>query len=335
MTGANVRLDEFLDRGNQITETVASTARICAQFLPKYELPPNTKTVILMALDSDTFQVDDVSTIPLTEIRVSFSLDWQQLSSDLAIPLYMVQKHAQEYCRLEDRLLLTGQVENPKEGSPQLEFLGKGADKPEASSSGVISRRVTILRGYVNNGLSSVEPEKLRPVKVPEVSRKRKEGYSDMEDYGDMEDYELGVPLSEIYTAIAKYHSDLEDRNVTGPWALVMGTKLFDASTRTEKGFVDSPRQRIETLLDTKVYRTGILPDLNAILMGGAATPNDLARSGVPLGPVDRAVSLEPQLRSFGLDNQGRYVFAIVGSLALRLRDQSAIVQIQFPKKKR
>src|SRR5262252_8656407 len=77
MTVANVRIEEFLDRGNQITQAVAASARICAQILPKYELPPNTKTVISTTVDPNTLAVDDVTTIPLAEIRVRFPLDWQ------------------------------------------------------------------------------------------------------------------------------------------------------------------------------------------------------------------------------------------------------------------
>ena len=51
MAITNVRIEEFLERGNQITEAVAASARICAQFLPKYELPPNTKTVISTSIE--------------------------------------------------------------------------------------------------------------------------------------------------------------------------------------------------------------------------------------------------------------------------------------------
>jgi hypothetical protein len=67
--------------------------------------------------------------------------------------------------------------------------------------------------------------------------------------------------------------------------------------------------------------------------MGGASTPQDIARSsGEPMAPVDRAVALEPQLRFLRTDNDGRYEFAIVGSLALRVKDQDCILQIEFDK---
>jgi hypothetical protein len=50
------------------------------------------------------------------------------------------------------------------------------------------------------------------------------------------------------------------------------------------------------------------------------------------MAPVDRAVALEPQLRFLRTDNDGRYEFAIVGSLALRVKDQDCILQIEFDK---
>ena len=128
------------------------------------------------------------------------------------------------------------------------------------------------------------------------------------------------------------YHSQLESKAVFGPWAIVMGVSLFDRSDRTEAGFVDSPRQRIENLLRTKVYRSNILPNWTAILMGGASSPQTMTHSGEPMGPVDRAVALEPQLRFVRTDENGRFEFAIVGSLTLRVRDKDGIIQILFNK---
>src|SRR5262249_6720284 len=108
MNGTKVRIEEFLDRGNQVTETVARTARVAAQFLPKYTLPPSAKSVLIDTIN-DFGQIDDVQTRPLTEIRVRFTVDWQQLSGDLATALYLVRKAAQSYSRVEDRLLIWGQ----------------------------------------------------------------------------------------------------------------------------------------------------------------------------------------------------------------------------------
>jgi len=294
MTVENVRIEEFVDRGNQITETVGATARICAQFLPKYELPPNTKSVTSTRINRATSVVDDVTTIPLTEIRMRFSLDWQQVSAgDLTTALFTVRKFAQAYCLLEDRLLLRGQALPPRNhqqlplGDGQAIVLGQDQGLPPGGE---------VQRGQANFGLSGADA-------IP----------------GDLE---------YIYDSIANGLSLLEDQ--TGPWAIVMGAGLFDQSDRRDPHFDDSPRQRIENLLGTKAYRTTILTPLTAILIGGAASPEDVSRSGEPMGPVDRAVALEPQLRFLGIDNQGQYAFAIVGSLALRVRDKDNIVRVEF-----
>ena len=93
---------------------------------------------------------------------------------------------------------------------------------------------------------------------------------------------------------------------------------------------MESPRERIENLLGTKVYRSNILDDWNAILMGGASSPQNMNRSGEPMGPVDRAVALEPQLRFVRTDENGRFEFAIVGSLTLRIRDLDGIRYLVF-----
>jgi len=136
-----------------------------------------------------------------------------------------------------------------------------------------------------------------------------------------------------IYEGVSTAYRDLENAAAVGPWALVVADDIFDLADRREQGFIDSPRERIENLLGSKIYRTSILPRRKAVLMGGAAiaqSETNLSRSDAPAGPVDRAVALEPELRYVGIDDRGRYQFFIMGSLALRIRDASGIIAIDF-----
>jgi hypothetical protein len=146
----------------------------------------------------------------------------------------------------------------------------------------------------------------------------------------------LGAPAmngqrDDIYAEVARAYGELETQSVAGPFALVMGSDLFDEADRTPAGYVESPRRRIENLLGRMVQRSSVLPAYTAVLVGGAiATPS--APAGVPpTGPVDRAVAVDPELRHLGnTDNQGRYEFWVVGALALRLKDSWGVVQILF-----
>jgi hypothetical protein len=266
--------------------------------------------VILTNINKFTLAVDDVTTVPLTEIRVRFVLDWQQLSTtDLTTPLYIVRKNAQAYCRLEDRLMLLGQGADPDQfpfppppgpgvvgvlGVPGVPGIPAVAGVPGVL--GVVGAEVE--RGRVNSGLLGAD--------------------------------KIYARSNDIYAGVAAGLFRLENDAVVGPWAIVMGTDLFDQADITQPGFVDSPRRRIESLLGTKAYRTSLLPKWTAILIGQAATAAEFSRSVEPIGPVDRAVALEPQLRFLRTDNIGRYEFMIVGSLALRVKDKAGIVQIQF-----
>jgi hypothetical protein len=289
MNGTKLRIDEFLDRGNQVTETVARTARVAAQFLPKYTLPPSAKSVLIDKIN-DLGQLDDVQTRPLTEIRVPFTVDWQQLSGDLATALYLVRKAAQTYSRVEDRLLIWGQGN----AGNQLPF-GPGVQR--------VSKTVgaEVERGYPSDGLISGNA--------------------------------TNVLRADIYESISIAYRKLEDKATVGPWALAMADDIFDLAERTRVGFIESPRQQIENLLGSKIYRTSILPLGKAVLMGGAATSqSESAVSGPdePAGPVDRAVALEPELRYLGPDQRGRHDFFIVGSLTLRIRDKDGLIALEF-----
>lgn len=135
-----------------------------------------------------------------------------------------------------------------------------------------------------------------------------------------------------IYEDVAAAYAILQEESV-GPFAIAMGPALWDLADQTPAGFLELPRRRIENLLGSMVRRAPVLFPWDAILIGGASPdrlPESASQSSFP-GPVDRAVAVDPELRDLGeTDPQGRHVFWVVGSLALRLKDVRGVIRIDF-----
>ena len=294
MTSVNINLDAFLDRGNEIVDTITRDGRMAASFLPKYSLSPGAKNVLTHKLTVGTGAFDDITTIALAQIRVTFTLDWQQLlEENFAASLFRVKKATQSYCAVEDRLLFLGQRTRP--AGLQLPY------------SGAVPARVgnipgaEIEQGSEHDGL--IDPTQM--VVLPSN-------------------------LANLFDAVGKGFAYLQSNGTGGPFAIGMAPNVYDRANRTVQGFVESDRERIESLLGSKVLRVSVLPPDTAFIMGGAADGTSNGSQAIT-GPVDRAVALDPELHY--LDRTvapGQYQFAITGCLALRIKDSSGIVRIDF-----
>jgi hypothetical protein len=297
MPSMSIDLDAFIDRGNQITDSITREGRIAAKFLPKYSLSPSAKNVTVDKFSLVTGLFDDVTTVPLAQISVTFTLDWQQLSDEnFETSLYLVRKAAQGYCALEDRLLFRGQAANA--AAPQLPYTRVLPAPTPPIPGGEIEG------GRENDGLIDTNEMALFPGTLPEV-----------------------------FDDISNAQASLEMRGAAGPWAVAMGTNVFDIANTIPNGAgagLKADRERIEDLLDTRVLRVSILPPNTAFLMSGAVN-GSLSNLGAVAGPADRAVAVEPELRYLDRTNtRGKYQFAVVGCLALRIRDGAGMARIDF-----
>ena len=288
MNDAQTRINEFLNQGQQLVSSVAQAGRVAARLLPKYQLPPTAKQVVIDRVLHNG-EVNDVATNPLAEIWLRITIDWQQLSDpSFRIALELLRTGTQTYSRLEDRLLFLGQ----SMAGGQLVLNPVAQPLPPGQR---------VNRGVENDGLldAPVEPGQ----------------------------------WNLVYESVRAARDGLADNGISGPFGIVMGAELFDHAGLPIAGVPESPRQRIEQLLGTAVLRSTVLPGRIAIVLGGAQAGGieSADSDGPPSGPVDRAVAVEPELRFLGnTDNQGRYEFWIVGSLALRLKDTWGVVQLPF-----
>src|SRR5262245_16536157 len=259
MPSVSIDLDKFIDRGNEIVEAVTREGRIAASFLPKYSLSRATKNVGALKFIFGTTLFDDVSTVPLAQIRVKFTLDWQQLlEENFEASLFRVKKAADSYCTLEDRLLFVGQHTAPVARELPYTGLLSGA------VPGIIGGEVE--RGSENGGL--IDPNQMTI---------------------------FSGRLPNVFDAISNAYDILSDAT-SGPWAVGLSSDVYTSANTRPPNAADSDRERIESLIGCKVLRVSILPQNTGFIMGGAATSNG-SDSRVLTGPADRAVALEPELQ--------------------------------------
>ena len=141
MNGLEPKITELINRANQLVKTVVNENGISSSLIPKFLLATRARQVQADRLNRATGMIDDVTTIPLTEIVSSFVLDWQQLS-DLSQAIERAKTAMRTYSRLQDRLLLLGYVPAPIAGPPG-DTLGGGGMPPGA----------WVNRGHANEGL--------------------------------------------------------------------------------------------------------------------------------------------------------------------------------------
>jgi hypothetical protein len=282
MQAADSNFKAFVEKATVIVADSAAKGRAAARFVPRYKLHPSKKQVIADIVVHDG-SVNDIDTIPLTEIWVPFVVDWQWLGDEgMSSAVSQARLAGQTYSRLEDRLL----------------FLGQGNDL--SLNGGPLPPGVRIERGWPNEGLLA----------APKL-------------YGSKAD---------IYSGIAAAYGRLEGQSAVGPFALVMGSDLADKSEETPANFAESHRQRIERLLGSTIIRSTVIPPWIGVLLSGAKVAEiALATDPQAIGPVDRAVAVEPEVRYLGrVDQKGRHEFWVVGALALRLKDNWGLFKIQF-----
>ena len=161
---------------------------------------------------------------------------------------------------------------------------------PPGSPAGLVAR---LDRGQANNGLRAAFTLPVRPLPG--------------EIYG-----------ARIIRGVGRALGIIEAASQAKPYALFMSTDLYDETNTPSPAFV-LPRDRIESLVDSNIVRSPVLPARTGLLMALAGDP------------VDRAVAVEPTTRFLGVDRaNGRFYLSVYGVTALRLKESNAVVVLRF-----
>lgn len=133
------------------------------------------------------------------------------------------------------------------------------------------------------------------------------------------------IPGEELVKFIARGVTVLDGEGYLGPYALVLGEKLFlVAQTPNQGGGLVLPSDRIRPLIEGQLLRSGSIPDNMGVLISLAANP------------VEIVVASDIHVRFLQVSDQGRYLYRVSQRFALRIKEPTAIVTLragEYPKK--
>jgi uncharacterized linocin/CFP29 family protein len=118
--------------------------------------------------------------------------------------------------------------------------------------------------------------------------------------------------------AVARAYSLLQSKGQYGPYALVLRTEEYADTFEPLPNTLVMPADRIKPLMNQGFYGTGTLPEVTGLLLslGGAS--------------MDVMVGVDPVTAFLQIDQDGIHRFRVFERFALRVKDPSAIVRLQF-----
>jgi uncharacterized linocin/CFP29 family protein len=226
--------------------------RVVERVIPTKNVGANDKTVAIDRIDAQAGTIDDVTTIPLSEISVQFLLDKQQVQQpELTRALSLVRRAASDFARIEDEVFLRG-----------LEAVGGDDYQPEGRP---LLARVRIQRGRDReryDGLAgSARNALLRPGHAPGPGRLHLVQTSRLGrlDYGDL-----------IVAAVPEAIVLMEEAGHMGPYHLILGQRAFVAALTPNAPALVLPKDRIEPLLASPIRRSPALEPKECLFRPGA-----------------------------------------------------------------
>ena len=267
----------------------ARKARVAGSFLPLVgPLPAGQASVPALPMDQPRLkryrgearrrlEVDDGETLRLTTIACEVYLKTQQAEDpELSAACQMLGRAADLIGRLEDAIVFNGQP-GPNQ-APQID--GKAVE-PQV---------YTVRNGQRHRGLARGKPDKV--VKWQGEST----GYSE-----------------DLVSVIAGAVATLEGNGHYGPFACVLGHRLYRAANTPSPNSLVLPSDRIVPFLDGGPLRRS------------SAVPEDLGVIVALAGsPIDLVVASDVQARFLQLSVEPRYILRVSERFVLRMKQPEA-----------
>jgi len=297
MSDYSVAVEALVAQAKPVVDAALSESRVAAKVIPTMSLPRTARQVTADRVLHNEGTIDQVQTIPLTEIWVRFTVEWQQLeTADFAAALSSVSRAAQVYGRLEDRLLFRGEELD----AGKLVLSPKGEKLPNGAR---------VQNGYANQAL--LDDDLTLPWGTADVY----EGVAAA--YRSLQSRFVGGPYGLVLSSGVNAQSNLRAGNAY-PW------QRMEALIKNKKH-------------DSSVLPNNVALLIGRSKPNGTDASDTAGdgQTSAPQGPVDIALAVPPEVRSLGeIDPMGRHVLWLYGSLALRLKDNWGVVKIVFSKLK-
>jgi uncharacterized linocin/CFP29 family protein len=326
------------DRIDKAVETEARRTRIGARFLPIRMVPPKTTSVPADSYHSETppggsgpvFTVDEGATLRLNEYYVEFSLtpqqvdqeegDFKNLGHSTAVTL--ATKAANTLAMAQDLVIFQGQ--NAVLTAAPFRN-GTVLIQGQLSDTGLLNFPIVVQQpagGFpppappTQNG---PPPPLLPAVSVIPVNPTAPNATAGF------------IWGSATFEAVSQAYAQLQAAGHYGPYALVLQTIPYADTYAPLPGGLVVTADRIKPLVTAGFFGTGTLPPNPA---AGVVNVSPLPSYGVlvSLGgnTMDLVVGLEPVAAFMQEDVNGDFRFRVVERSALRVKDTTAIVVLQF-----
>jgi uncharacterized linocin/CFP29 family protein len=310
------------DRIDKAVHVEMMRTRVAQKFLPIRPVFPRTTSVPsdfiqAPAQNDPTFTVDEGATTRLNEYWVEFSLTPQQVDHETgdmmelghSTAVTLATRAANILAQAEDLVIFQGANALPAAlFNPPAP--GVGVQPPPPS---VFNRGAPLDTGLLDLPLgAAAAPPLLPPVQAVQVA--------------PLAAANPGVYGSNTFQEVARAYALLQGAGQYGPYALVLQTTPYaDSYAPVAAGLVITA-DRIKPLMTAGFYGSGTLPTANL--------PNAAVSAGVlvSLGgnTMDLVVGLDATTAFMQVDPNGHYRFRVVERLALRLKDTSGVIRLEF-----
>jgi uncharacterized linocin/CFP29 family protein len=301
------------DRIDRAVHDEVMRTRVAEQFLPIHLVIPQTTSVpadIIPPRDAttQTLTVDEGVTTRLNETWVEFALTPQQVDQETgniselghSTAVTLATRAANILAQAEDLVIFQGQ---------------NAINDPNSLFKTIVrSRGVPADTGLLDLNLSGQsQPPLLPPVQVVPVLRLPNPTQPGS-IYGE-----------NTFRAVTEAYSILQGQGHYGPYALVLQTTPYADTYAPLPTTLIMPADRIKPLMTAGFYGTGTLPS-------NLPTKASFAGLLVSLGgnTMDLVVGLDATTAFMQQDTDGAYRFRVVERFALRLKDTTAVIRLEF-----
>jgi uncharacterized linocin/CFP29 family protein len=125
------------------------------------------------------------------------------------------------------------------------------------------------------------------------------------------------------FEAVTEGRARLEGQGHYGPYALVLHTIPYADTYAPLAVTLETPASLLDPMLSAGFYETGALPPLTGLLISVGGNSMDLV------------VGSDATTAFLQQDAEGKYVFRVYKRFALRVKDNSAILRLDFEKARR
>ena len=305
---------EIWNRIDQAAHAECQRAKIARKFLPLYgpvsscELTMPSDTVLR---DGQTLAVDEAATVPLIELQVEFTLTSQQVEceAELMTAVTLATHAANLLAQAEDVVLFQGQSAIDGKGGPQHPLFAQKIVRVRSGPAG----DGLLKAADTNPAIQVIRIDALPPVNPSDDKEPRRFG-------------------ERTFGAVADAYSRLQSgaglqQAHYGPYALVLHTEPYADTYAPLATTLIMPADRIKPLMTAGFYGTGTLP-------AKGATPSVRETTGVlvSLGgnTMDLVVGMDAITAFLQEDTEGRWRFRVYERFALRLKDKTSVIRLEF-----